>query len=71
MNGVLEALAYAIARGIARAWFEVRAEQTLALEEKPNDEDKKRAGNFAGAIRRVRSESEGDSRFLDPAQGGK
>ena len=68
---MLESIAYAIARGVARAWFDVRAEQSLALEEKPNADDKKRADNFAGAIRRVRSESEGDSRFLDPAQGSK
>jgi hypothetical protein len=71
MNGMLEALAYAIARGIARAWFEVKAEQSLALEEKPDADDRRRAANFAGAIGRVRSESQGNSGFLDPTQGGK
>jgi hypothetical protein len=69
MNGMLEALAYAIARGIARAWFEVKAEQTLAIEEKPDADDRRRAANFAGAIERVRSEPQGDPRFLDPTQG--
>ena len=66
---MLEALAYSIARGIARAWFEVKAEQTLAIEEKPDADDRRRAANFAGAIERVRSESQGDPRFLDPTQG--
>lgn len=69
MNGMLEALAYAIARGIARAWFEVKAEQTIAIEEKPDAEDRRRAANFAGAIGRVRPEQEGNPRFLDPTQG--
>lgn len=68
---LVEALAYAVARGVARAWFEVRAEQTLALEEKPNADDHDRAGNFANAIRRMRATEGGNSGFLDPTQGGK
>ena len=64
----LETLAYAIARGVARAWFDVLEERKKATEEKVTDEDHARADRIRAAIP---DELRGDHhpRFEDPAPG--
>ena len=68
MTGVLESLAYAIARGVTRAWFDVCAERKTAEVEKITDEDHARADRFADAIRGV-SGSSGDTGQRDTPSG--
>jgi len=48
---VIEALAYAVARGFLRAYLDFLAEQEKAVEEAPSDRDRLRARRFADAIR--------------------
>ena len=67
--GILEQLAYAIARGVARAWFDVQRERTLAVEEAPTDADHRRADAFADAVAGVQPPpvNSDDPRPVDPA----
>ena len=69
---LLERLAYAIARGIARAWWDVQRERTLAVEEAPSSADRKRADRFADAVAGVqRAAGHGDDpRPVDTAPSG-
>lgn len=66
--GFWESLAYAIARGIARAWFDAMDERELSVREVPNAEDRVRAANMRnGVLRRIEA---GDSGPKNPASGG-
>jgi hypothetical protein len=57
--GLLEQLAYSISRGVTRAYLDVLAERNVAVEERPNDEDRKHADRFRAAVERVRAEGDG------------
>lgn len=50
--GFWESLAYAIARGIARAWFDAMDERELAVREVPDAKDRVRAANMRNGVLR-------------------
>lgn len=47
---LIESIAYAIARGAARAWLDVMSAPNTATEEQPNDADRLRAQVFRNAV---------------------
>lgn len=56
----LETLAYAVARGVARAWFDVIAERGAAVREVADSGDSVRADRMRDAVRVVRAEQAGN-----------
>lgn len=59
---ILEAIAYAIARGIARAWLEVQMAAKQAEMEVPGDEALRVRTRFRDAVARLCADEGGDSR---------
>ena len=47
---VLEELAYGVARGVVRAWFDVQAERAKAVVEVADPTDRDRADRFRNAV---------------------
>jgi hypothetical protein len=66
-----EDIAYGIARGVVRAYFDELDERQLAVEEVPSLEDRVRARRFRDAVGRVRDlPAGGDPKLPGPAPGG-
>ena len=64
----LEAAAYAITRGIVRAYLDVLRDAQLATVEAPTDADRARADRFRAAVAgRLRNQVPGDPGRQDPA----
>jgi hypothetical protein len=70
MAGALEAIAYGLARGAVRAWFDEMDARKLAEREVVSEEDLERARRFRAAVERVRREQAGNPGPDSPASGG-
>lgn len=61
MYKLAEALAYGIARGAIRAWYDIQEARSKADEERITDTDRARADRFRDAVHGVLEEEAGDS----------
>jgi hypothetical protein len=67
--GILATLAREISLGAVLGYFEARRISSMALDEQPSDEDRRRAQRFRDAVRRL-PESAGHAIVHRPAAGG-
>lgn len=68
MTGLLEAIAYALARGFFKAWLEHQADIAAADLENPDDKARNHARNLRAAVQRLRDKGR-DSGPVSPAPG--
>ena len=52
-TAIAKAIVYPLAKAIADAWFDARAEYESTTEEKPTDEDHARADRIRDAVKRM------------------
>ena len=56
--GILESIAYALARGAVRAYFDVMSEEPTVRIERGDDEDRERARRAASIVDRTRAHAD-------------